>query len=160
MAIQQLPFLPVPMPHSPARRAPRGWLAAVRRHAVILLFLAVAGWVLGVATSPQALLALGLGWLVAVLLGAHRTQGWRGLARAVAEFTVVATLAVLSTMALAPHSPTTATPEPGGPPMQAQAAPGFGQGCPPVKQARAWAACLLGQGRAEAARRAPTGGGR
>jgi hypothetical protein len=92
-----------PPPYGPAQGRVRDRL---RRQAVTGLCLVVVGWLAGLTGSGRGWLTIALAWLVVLLLGAHRASGARWLARVVAEYTVVALLAVLlATTAGTPQQP-------------------------------------------------------
>jgi hypothetical protein len=92
--------------------------------------------------------------LLLVLLSIHHRRGVGRLVRAIAEYAVVALLAVLLTLTALP-----ATDQPAGKQSAAKrpaakqaagkqagtAAKGAGDGCPPVRQVPAWLACLWRQ---------------
>jgi hypothetical protein len=81
-----------PPPYGPGPGRGPGRL---RRQAVVGLVVLVVGWLLGLTSSGRGWLTIALAWLVVLLLGAHRASGAGWLARVVAEYTVVAVLAVL-----------------------------------------------------------------
>jgi hypothetical protein len=96
-----LPLRPAPLRARPGPGP--GWL---RRQAILGLCLVVVGWLAGLTSSGRGWLTIALAWLVVLLLGAHRASGAGWLARVVAEYTVVAVLAVLLvTTAGAPQPP-------------------------------------------------------
>jgi peptidoglycan/LPS O-acetylase OafA/YrhL len=108
------------------------WLWAVP---IVAGGLAVFGYVAshdpgrGLALSNRGWLTIAAAAIVAALVAARRSEGLGQLLRTVAEYAVVAALAVLLATA-APH-PT--------------ARPAHGAGCPPVVQVRAWVSCLWQQ---------------
>ncbi len=106
----------------------------LRRQAVIGLCLAVAGWYTGLTSSRAGWLAIGLGWLLVALIGAHRGGGLRWLARIVCEYAVVALLVALVVIA------TGVRPHP-APPQPATRAGATGQLCPTVVRNAAGAFC-------------------
>jgi hypothetical protein len=91
-----------PPPYGPTPGRVRDRL---RRQAVLGLGLVVVGWLAGLTGSGRGWLTITLAWLVVLLLGVHRASGAGWLARVVAEYTVVAVLAVLL-------ATTTGTPQP------------------------------------------------
>jgi hypothetical protein len=99
--------------------------------------LVAGGWILshdpagGLALSPRGWITVAAAVVVAVLLAAHRRAG--GLGRAIAEFALVATLAVLLATATPDHT------------VRDHLAPHDPNACPPVVQARAWIGCLWQQ---------------
>jgi hypothetical protein len=102
--------------------------------------LAAGGWILshdpagGLALSPRGWATVAAAVVVAVLLATHRRAG--RLLRAIAEFAVVATLAVLLATATPDHTARARAADPNA--------------CPPVAQARAWIGCLWQQAAAAA----------
>jgi hypothetical protein len=90
MALGPYPY--GPPPYGPALGQGPGRL---RRQALLGLGLVVVGWLAGLTGSGRGWLTIALAWLVMLLLGAHRASGVGWLARVVAEYTVVAVLAVL-----------------------------------------------------------------
>jgi hypothetical protein len=105
MALVPLPYGSYgPPPYGPAP----GQGPGRRRQAVLGLGLVVVGWLAGLTGSGRGWLTIALAWLVVGLLGAHRASGAGWLARVVAEYTVVAALAVLlATTTGAPQPPAT-----------------------------------------------------
>jgi small-conductance mechanosensitive channel len=105
--------------------------------------------------SDRAWLTLGLAALLLVALSVHHYAGGaRRLLRALAEYAVVALLAVLLTVtalpaANQPAAQQSATKQPAQQPAaQDPADPrakGAGDGCPPVRRVPAWLACLWRQ---------------
>jgi hypothetical protein len=139
--ITDQPWSPFGQYAHPARAA-RGrertrWLWAVPLLAGLL---AAGGWILshdpagGLALSPRGWATVAAAVVVAVLVAAHRNAG--GLARAIAEFAVVATLAVLLATATPDHTAKVHAHDPNA--------------CPPVVQARAWLECIAHQASAAA----------
>jgi hypothetical protein len=101
MALVPFPYAPPPYGPGPGRGP--GWL---RRQAVLGLGLVVVGWLAGLTGSGRGWLTIALAWLVVLLLGVHRAAGAGWLARVVAEYAVVALLAVLLVTATgAPQPP-------------------------------------------------------
>jgi hypothetical protein len=102
-------------------------------------FLCVVSWVLthdtapGVGLSLRSWLTLALAALVVVLLSAYRAAGLRPLLRAVAEYTVVAVLAVMLATTTAGRGP-----QPARQPSKANAAAEL---CPTLVQAFAGGIC-------------------
>jgi hypothetical protein len=99
--------------------------------------------------SDRGWLTLAAAALLLVLLSIHHRRGAGRLVRAIAEYAVVALLAVLLTLTALP-----AADQPAGKQSAAKqaadkqagtAAKGAGDGCPPVKQVPAWLACLWRQ---------------
>jgi hypothetical protein len=116
--------------------------------------------------SDRAWLTLGAAALLLVALSVHHYAGGaRRLLRALAEYAVVALLAVLLTLTALPAATRPAANQPAAtqpaqqsaanrarPPARPPAthpagsqASGAGEGCPPVKQLPAWLACLWHQ---------------
>jgi peptidoglycan/LPS O-acetylase OafA/YrhL len=115
------------------------WLWAVP---LVVGVLAAAGWILshdpapGLALSRRGWVTVAAAVLLAGLLAAHRHDGGGELVRAIAEYTVVATLAVLLV---------TASPD-----QAAKARAHDSHACPPIVQTRAWLTCLWQQASAAA----------
>jgi hypothetical protein len=108
MALVPLPygsFGPPPYGPGPGRGPGR-----LRRQAILGLGLVVVGWLAGLTGSGRGWLTIALAWLVVGLLGAHRASGAGWLARVVAEYTVVAVLAVLLATTTGAHQPPAAHP--------------------------------------------------
>jgi hypothetical protein len=131
----ELPFPPMPYPGQYTERTRWLWLVPLATG-----FLSVVGWVLSHDPGPGLALS-NRGWLtivgaaaVVLLLAVHRNDGWRRLLRAIAEYTVVAALAVL--LATTATGPGRATPH-----GRAQAT----GACPSALQTRAWLTCLWHQ---------------
>jgi hypothetical protein len=132
-----------PYPAAPLRRRggigrPRWRLLAVTSLAVV-----VVGFLAGLTGTIGGRIALGLAVVVVGLLGAHHAGGGvRWLARAVAEYTIVAVLVALLAAHYGPHSPPAAK-QPAAPrpaaaaPARPRAAP-----CPAPSQVRAWITCV------------------
>jgi hypothetical protein len=116
--------------------------------------------------SDRGWFTLAAAALLLVALGIHHRLGALALLRAVAEYAVVALLAVLLTIAATGHGtdqpatetaaqppttttapPTTKPPTTTPPPANqgGATAKGTGAGCPPVKQVFAWVGCLWRQ---------------
>jgi hypothetical protein len=127
MALAPYPYGPPPYGPDPGQGPSR-----LRRQAVVGLCLVVVGWLAGLTSSGRGWLTIALAWLVVALLGAHRAAGAGWLARVVAEYTVVAVLAVLL-------ATTTATPQP---PVKhpGAASTAAGDGRAVVTQVRDWLA--------------------
>jgi hypothetical protein len=130
-----------PLRRHPATRRTR-WLWLVPLLAGLL---AVLGIIVshdpgpGLALSGSGWFTLALAGLLAVLLAIHRTAGQ--LLRALAEYLVVALLAVLLvTAAGMRHTPAAAAKQPAARPSTA--AKIAGDACPSVVQVRDWLACL------------------
>jgi hypothetical protein len=110
MALAPFPYAPPHYGPGPGQGPGR-----LRRQAVLGLGLVVVGWLAGLTGSGRGWLTIALAWLVVILLGAHRAAGAGWLARVVAEYTVVALLAVLLatttgvTTPAAKHPPTAST---------------------------------------------------
>jgi hypothetical protein len=111
-----------PPPYGPGPGRGPGRL---RHQAILGLALVVAGWLAGLTGSGRGWLTIALAWLVVLLLGAHRAAGVGWLARVVAEYTVVAALAVLLATTASVGTPPPLAAGPGHP----------GQGRPGVIQA-------------------------
>jgi hypothetical protein len=107
-----------PPAYAPTRDPVR---ARRRRQGLVCLALVVAGWLAGLTGSGRGWLTIALACLVVVLLGAHRAGGAGWLARVVAEYAVVALLAVLLATTGTP-APTRPGPADQGHPTVAQAA--------------------------------------
>jgi hypothetical protein len=133
----ELPLQPMPHPGQYPERTRWLWLVPLAGG-----FLAVVGWVLahdpgpGLALSDRGWLTIIAAAAVVLLLAVHRNDGWRRLLRAIAEYTVVATLAVLLATTATSSGQAPATPN-----ARAQEA-GV---CPSVLQTRAWLTCLWHQ---------------
>jgi hypothetical protein len=137
------------MPHPALQRPSRlvertRWLWLIP---LVVGFLAVVGWVAshdpgkGLALSNRGWLTLAVAALLLVLIGNHRLDGLGHLVRMVAEYAVVAALAVLlATAASTAHSPAELQAR-----ARAQAAARAAGACPPVTQTRAWLSCLWHQ---------------
>ncbi len=140
------------MPH-PALQRPAGrvtertrWLWLVP---LVVGFLTVFGWVAshdpgkGLALSNRGWLTIAAAAALMVLLSVHRTEGFGHLARVVAEYAVVAVLAVLvATSAAGVPQQAPAAPDTRA---QAQARAEAAGACPSVLHTRAWLACLWHQ---------------
>jgi hypothetical protein len=137
--------MPHPLMQQPGRLVERTrWLWLVP---LVIAFLTVFAWVLahdpgrGLALSNRGWLTLAVTMLLLVLLGNHRLDGLGHLARMLAEYAVVAALAVLLTTAAS----TTQSPAQLEARARAQAAARAAGACPPVIQTRAWLSCLWRQ---------------
>jgi hypothetical protein len=114
---------------TPARRpARRPWLLLL-----MAAFLVVAAFVTGQLTSTRGWLMVALAWLLVVALAGHRDAGRRHLLRMLAEYAVVAVLAVLLVIGTGVTKPT--LPRSGG------RAAGAAQLCPAAVQGVAGDAC-------------------
>jgi hypothetical protein len=133
MALQQWqpPGWGMPFPAAPLQPRVRD---RVRRQLVIGLAVGTLGFFLGLTRSGRGWLAIGLAWLLLGLLGAHRANGTRWLARMVAEYALVALLAVLVAGAFGVH------PQPARPAGKAKA-DAAGELCPQLVQAFAGGIC-------------------
>lgn len=130
---------PIPLRHR-GRGAPRPrW----RLFAVIALCVVVVGFLAGLTGTRGGLVALGLAVVLVVLLGAHHASGGgRWVARAVAEYAVVAVLVALLAASFTGHHPT-APPRHSARPTPAAGAEA-GRACPDpsLRQASAWLSCV------------------
>jgi hypothetical protein len=117
---------------------PRWRLLAVTGLAVV-----VVGFLAGLTGTTGGLVALGLAVVLVGLLGAHHAGGGvRWLARAAAEYAVVAVLVALLAAHYGPHAPPAAK-DPARPkPAAAAPARPHPAPCPTPSQARAWLACI------------------
>jgi hypothetical protein len=137
-----MPHPALPRPGRISERTRWLWLVPL-----VASFLTVFGWVVahdpgkGLALSNRGWLTIAVALLLLVLLGVHRLEGLGHLTRMVAEYAVVATLAVLLATA-ASTAPSPAEPEAKA---RAQAAARAAGACPPVIQVRAWLSCLWHQ---------------
>jgi hypothetical protein len=143
------PFGPLPHPAHPGQRA---W-ATTRTRGLWLVplaagFLSVLGWVAthdpapGLALSRRGWITIAAAAAVAVQLAIHRSDGVRGLLRAIAEYAVVLTLAAL--MATTPTAGG-ASGHQGASDAKAKANAAAGAACPSVAHARLWLTCLWHQ---------------
>jgi hypothetical protein len=143
-----------PLAH-PAQRFQRPWAPNRTRWLWLVPlaagFLSVLGWVAshdpapGLALSRRGWITIAAAAAVAVQLAIHRRDGVRGLLRAIAEYAVVLTLAVL--MATTPAvSASGAGGHQGASDAKANAKTAAGAAaCPSVAHARLWLACLWHQ---------------
>jgi hypothetical protein len=119
--------------------------------------LAVAGWVLahdpgpGLALSGRGWFTLALAGLLAVLLGVHRRA--ETLLRALAEYAVVALLAMLLVTATSAQQPPAPAKHPAS---RAGAAARAANACPSMVELRSWLACLWNAGQQAARSHPPT----
>jgi hypothetical protein len=156
-------------PPPPLREVRRRWLRWLGLAAASLAVLALVTFVIGhddprqPGLSDRAWLTLTAAALLLVALGLHHRLGALALLRALAEYAVVALLAVLlTTTALpaatqpsnqpagrAPAQQSAANPArpPSRPPANPTSTPAgrASDGCPPVKRVPAWLACLWRQ---------------
>jgi hypothetical protein len=158
-------------PPPPLREVQARWLRWAGLAAAGLAVLALVTFVVGrddprqPGLSDRAWLTLGAAALLLVALGVHHYAGGaRRLLRALAEYAVVALLAVLLTITALPATNRPAADQPAGrapaqqpaanparPPSRPPANPTStpagraGDGCPPVKRVPAWLACLWRQ---------------
>jgi hypothetical protein len=125
-------WAPPGLPQAVQGRDRTRWLWAVPLLGGVL---AVAGWILshdpapGLALSRRGWITVAAAVVVAGLLARHRRDG--ELVRAIAEYTVVAVLAVLLATASPDHAAKAKAHDP--------------HTCPPVIQTRAWLTCLWQQ---------------
>jgi hypothetical protein len=139
-------------PHPAARRTRWLWLVPLAGG-----FVAVLGWVLvhdpapGLALSQLGWVTVALAALLAVLLGVHRAAG--RLLRAVAEYVVVALLAVLLVTTAGTQAPSAPAHRPAS---RAGVAARAADTCPSIVQVRAWLACLWQVGQEAARPSGPT----
>jgi hypothetical protein len=121
----------------------RGGRPRWRLLAVTGLTVVVVGFLAGLTGTTGGLVAIGLAVAVVVLLGMHHASGRRWLARAVAEYAVVAVLVVLLAGHFSPHPAPAKHP---ARPKPAAAAPTRPRPAPcpapSLRQARAWLACI------------------
>jgi hypothetical protein len=132
MALQQWQPPGWGMPLPTGRLAQGGVRERLRRQAMIGLSVAGLGFFAGLTASGRGWLAIGLAWLLVVLLGAHRGDG--RLLRAVGEYAVVALLAVLLAGAFGLH------PQPAHQPSKAKAS-AAGELCPALVRGVAGSVC-------------------
>jgi len=137
--------MPHPAMQRPGRLAERTrWLWLVP---LVVGFLTVFGWVAshdpgkGLALSNRGWLTIAAAAALMVLLSVHRTEGFGHLARVVAEYAVVAVLAVL----VATSAAGVPQQAPAAPDTRAQARAEAAGACPSVLHTRAWLACLWHQ---------------
>jgi hypothetical protein len=112
--------------------------------AVTALCVVVVGFLAGLTGTTGGLVAIGLAVVLVVLLGAHHASGARWLARAVAEYTVVAVLVVLLAVHYGPHpAPNAKHPARPKPAAAAPARPRHDPcPAPSLKTAPKWLACI------------------
>jgi hypothetical protein len=95
--------------------------------------------------SDRGWFTLAAAALLLVLLGVHHRLGALALLRALAEYAVVALLAVLLTITATGYGAGQPAANPPAAKPAGTAAKTGGDGCPPVKQVGAWLACLWRQ---------------
>jgi hypothetical protein len=150
---------PVWSPFGPLTHPAQHYLATNRTRWLWLVplaagFLSVLGWVTshdpapGLALSRRGWITIAAAGVVAVQLAIHRRDGIRGLLRAIAEYAVVLTLAVL--IATTPAGGASgASGHQGASDAKATAkaatATGGAAACPSVAHARLWLTCLWHQ---------------
>ncbi len=127
-----------PLPRRRVIGRPRWRLLAVTALSVV-----VVGFLAGLTGTTGGLVAIGLAVVLVVLLGMHHASGRRWLARALAEYAVVAVLVVLLAGHFNPHpAPAAKHPARPNPAAAAPARPRPACPGPSLKTASAWIACI------------------